>query len=103
MGLKYPPAVEPLPKQARATVASANRLVIFLREQTPSWCLLHEIAHAMTSTAEGHSDGHGKLFVGLYAQLIVRYLRMDMGALLRSIDDEGIEISLDAQAVFAII
>jgi hypothetical protein len=56
MGLKYPPAVELLPKQARPTVASASRLMIFLPEQTPSWCLLHEISHAMTSTAEGHSN-----------------------------------------------
>ena len=29
MGLKYPPGVKPLPKQARATVASATRLEIF--------------------------------------------------------------------------
>jgi hypothetical protein len=31
-----------------------------------SWCLLHEIAHAMSSTYDGLSDGHGPVFVGLY-------------------------------------
>jgi hypothetical protein len=103
MGLKYPPVVEALPKQARATVASANRLVISLPDRTPSWCLLHEIAHAMTSTVEGHSDGHGELFMGVYLRLIVRYLRMDISALMRSIDSDGIEISLSAQPVLTAI
>ena len=36
MGLRYPPEVERLPAQATATVASATRLSLKLREQTPS-------------------------------------------------------------------
>jgi hypothetical protein len=100
MGLKYPPAIERLPKQARATVASATRLVISLPEKTPAWCVLHEIAHAMTSSVEDQSDGHGSLFMGLYLQLIARYFRMDLGALLLSVDEDGIKIALEAQPVF---
>jgi hypothetical protein len=103
MGLKYPPAVEPLPRQASKTVASATRLSIFLSGRTPAWCVLHEIAHAMTSTVEEHSDGHGRLFMGLYLQLIVRYLRVDKSALMRSLDEEGIKVALQAQPVFASI
>jgi hypothetical protein len=53
MGLRYPPVVAPLPRQATATVARANRLSILLADRTPSWCLLHELAHAMTSHADG--------------------------------------------------
>ena len=68
-GLRYPPLVEPLPLQATATAASANRLSIFLPEQTASWCLLHELAHAMTSTEDGHSDGHGPVFLELRSAL----------------------------------
>jgi hypothetical protein len=43
MGLRYPPKVVPLPRQATATIASANRLSIWLAERTPSWCLLREL------------------------------------------------------------
>jgi len=59
MGLRFPPKVEPLPVQARSTVADASRLSIRLAEVSPSWYLLHELAHAMTSTHDGNSDGHG--------------------------------------------
>ena len=66
LGLRYPPRVEPLSRQATATLASANRLSIRLPEQTPSFCLLHELAHALSTTEDGHSDGHGPVFLGLY-------------------------------------
>jgi hypothetical protein len=60
MGLRYPPAVAPLSRQATTTVARANRVSILLADRTPSWCVLHELAHAMTSHADGRSDGHGR-------------------------------------------
>ena len=100
MGLRYPPAVQPLPRQAIATVASANRLSIFLPGLTPSWWLFHEIAHAMSSDADGSSDGHGEVFMGIYVQLLVRYLRLDKGKLLASLQDDGIAIAVDARPVF---
>ena len=100
MGLRYPPAVEPLPRQASVTIASADRLSILLPEQTPSWCLLHEIAHAMTSTADGSSDEHGEVFVGVYVQLLVRYLRLEQGKLLASLQDDGVVIAVDAKPIF---
>ncbi len=100
MGLCYPPAVAPLPRQASATVASADRLSIFLPERTPSWCLLHEIAHAMTSTADGSSDGHGEIFMGVYVPLLVRYLRLDRDQLLASLQEDGIAIAVDARPMF---
>jgi hypothetical protein len=101
IGLQYPPKVEPLPARAKATVASASRLSIFLPEQTPSWCLLHEIAHAMTSTMDGHSDGHGALFVGVYVRLISRYLRLDPAELIWSIELEDIQIESNALPTFS--
>ena len=72
MELLYPPKVESLPKQAKATVATATRLCIRLPDRLPSWCLLHEVAHAMTTTAEGWSDGHGAAFMGVYLRLLAR-------------------------------
>jgi hypothetical protein len=100
MGLRYPPAVAPLPRQASATIASANRLSIMLGDQTPSWCVLHELAHAMTSHADGRSDGHGPIFMGVYVRLIERYLRLDPKVLMDSLQDAGIAIARNAQPVF---
>jgi hypothetical protein len=100
MGLQYPPLVERLPRHARATLASANRLSLFLPDETPCWCLLHELAHAMSSTQDGRSDGHGPIFVGLYLQLLTRYLRLDAAALLASLHDANIEVEPDAEPIF---
>jgi len=99
-GLLYPPAVERLPRQARRTIASANRLALYLPEETPEWCLLHELAHAISTTADGHTDGHGPIFMGLYVLLLVRYLRLDQPALLKSLHQSNIRIFTDARPVF---
>jgi hypothetical protein len=100
MGLRFPPKVVRLPRQARATVADATRLLIRLSDTTSSWCLLHELAHAMSSTHEGGSDGHGPSFMGLYAQLLIRYLRVPPGALGRSLHEADIEVDMLARPVF---
>ena len=100
MGLCFPPKVEPLPRQARSTMADANRLTIRLAPTFPSWWLLHEIAHAMTSSHDGRSDGHGATFMGLYVQLLTRYLRLPMDALSASVHHAGIEIDHRAVPVF---
>jgi hypothetical protein len=100
MGLRYPPAVASLPRQARSTIARADRLSILLADRTPSWCLLHELAHAITSHADGRSDGHGPLFTGIYIQLLARYLRLNRRMLINSIRDAKIEILCDARPVF---
>ena len=100
MALRFPPKVMRLPRQARTTVADATRLVIRLADTTPSWCLLHELAHAMSSTHEGGSDGHGPRFMGLYAQMLIRYLRVPLGPLGQSLHDADIEIDMDATPAF---
>ena len=100
MGLLYPPRVERLPAQARCRVADANRLRIRLPAATPSWCLLHELAHAMTSTQEGVSDGHGPVFMGVYLQLLARYLRLDPAKLGASLAAARIQVRPGATPVF---
>ena len=99
-GLRFPPKVERLPRQARSTVADASRLSIRLTGSSPSWCLLHELAHAMSSTHDGHSDGHGPTFMGLYAQLVIRYLRVPADRLSQSLHAAGIEADMQAKPVF---
>jgi hypothetical protein len=100
MGLRYPPSVEPLPAQATATLARANRLSVMLPPRTPAWCLLHELAHAMTSTADGRSDGHGPAFMGVYLRLLARYLRLNPADLIRSATEAGIGVTGDARPAF---
>jgi hypothetical protein len=58
------------------------------------------LAHAMTIHADGRSDRHGPLFMGVYLQLIVRYLRLVPQILIDSLRDAGIEIIHDARLVF---
>lgn len=60
LGLRYPPCVEPLPRHATTTLARANRLAVFLPARIPSWCLLHELAHAMTTTDDGRCRNRGR-------------------------------------------
>jgi hypothetical protein len=81
-------------------MADANRLTIRLADACRSWWLLHEIAHAMTSSHDGWSDGHGKKFMGLYVQLLTRYLRLPMDALSASVHHAGIEIDHRTVPVF---
>ena len=100
MGLRYPPAVGRLAPQATATLARADRLSIWLVERTPSWFVLHELSHAMTSQADGRSDGHGPVFMGVYVRLLERYLRLDPRVLMDSLQDAGIAIARNAQPVF---
>jgi hypothetical protein len=99
-GLRFPPRVRPLPKQARATVARATRLAVEAPPELPSWVLLHELAHAMTSTAEGDNDGHGPRFVGLYLRLLARHARMPEEELARSLRAAGIAFDPEARPVF---
>ena len=54
----------------------------------------------MTSHADGRSDGHGPLFMGIYVQLLVRYLRLDRQMLISSLRSAKIEIVCDARPVF---
>jgi hypothetical protein len=99
-GLRFPPKVEHLPRQARSTVADATRLSIRLPESSPSWWLLHELAHALTRAADGQSEGHGPKFMGLYVKMLARYLRMPVDASLMSLEAADIEVDMRAEPIF---
>lgn len=100
-GLRFPPRVKPLPPQARRTIARATRLAIEAPTTLPSWVLLHEIAHALTATADGAGDGHGPAFVGTYLRLLVRHARLERAALEESLRAAGIRFDAAARPAFA--
>jgi hypothetical protein len=90
-GRRWPPRVRPLPRQARRTVARATRTAIECPPELPSWVLLHEVAHALTSDADGATDGHGPAFVATYLDLLVRHARLDRATLEASLREAGID------------
>lgn len=99
-GLRFPPRVHPLPRQARRTLARATRLRIEAPAELPTWVLLHELAHSLTSTAEGLSAGHGPRFTGMYLHLLVRHARMPEAALTASLRAAGIAWERRPRPVF---
>jgi hypothetical protein len=96
-GLRWPPRVRPLPRQARGTVARATRTAIEAPPELPSWVLLHEVAHALTSDVDGSHAGHGPDFVGLYLRLLVRHVRLDRALLEATLAEAGIAWTRDAR------
>ena len=54
----------------------------------------------MSSTHDERSDGHGQKFMGLYIQLLIRYLRLSADALSRSLYLSGIQVDTQAKPVF---
>ena len=49
---------------------------------------------------DGRSDGHGPKFVGIYAQLLMRYLRAPADALITSLHAAGIDMDMQAKPIF---
>lgn len=89
-GRRWPPRIRPMPRQARRTVARATRTIIEAPPTLPSWVLLHEIAHALTSDVDGRTAGHGPAFVGAYLRLLVAHARLDRAMLEASLRKAGI-------------
>lgn len=98
-GLRWPPRVRPR-RPSRTTLATGSRLAIEAPPSLPSWILLHEIAHALTSTADGHGDGHGPDFVGTYVRLLVRHCRLDRAMLAETLAADGIGWTPDPTPAF---
>jgi hypothetical protein len=92
LGLRYPPKVTPLPAQAKTLIGRADRLTIELADRLPSWCLLHELAHSLTSSVDGPGDGHGALFIATYMSLLARYLRLDESGLRQTARRAGLAV-----------
>jgi hypothetical protein len=101
-GLLNPPKVEPLSRATKRAAAMGNRLSVWLNpdEPTPTWVILHEIAHALTMTHEGHTDQHGPAFVGVYMNLLVKYLDVPLPLLLYAAQKDGVKFDLFAKPAF---
>ena len=98
-GLEYPPQV--LPRLRKKTKkAEGNRVGVWFGEKTYTWIVVHELSHSMTSLCNGQSNWHGSLFMGIYCQLLSRYLHLDFQELVDSARQVGIHVKEDAKPVF---
>jgi hypothetical protein len=100
--LLYPPRVAPMPRQARRTWATGSRTTIRLPQDrsTPMYVILHEIAHALSSTVDGDSDAHGPDYVGLYMGLLDRRLRIPVPLLMFTAAQHSVAFNLAAKPRF---
>lgn len=95
-GLLHAPRVLPMPAHARITHATGSRTTIRVPDDVATWVVLHEIAHAMTSTPE-KSDGHGPDYVGNYMRLLDRFLKIPTPLLMFTASEHKIIFNLHAK------
>ncbi len=98
-GLEYPPIIVPLAPNEKKASAKANRLKIWwpTNKSLPSFVLLHEVAHSMTTNYEGIGDRHGKDFVGVYMRLLNKHLRIPLPLLFYTAKVAGVEFDYQAR------
>jgi hypothetical protein len=81
-GLKHPPRVALLPKQARIKCADATRTVVrFEAHGATEIVILHELAHSMTTGIGALGHQHNEYFVGMFMTLIERVLKINLNVL----------------------
>lgn len=97
--LSFPPLVEKLPSQARKGGDGCRTKVRF-QGATYTFIILHELAHALTGICTGETNKHGALFMGMYCQLLNRYLNLDFDKLVQSAKEAGLKVKPDAKPVF---
>ncbi len=96
--LKWPPIVYALAPQERKAIGKGNRAsVLFPLEGSTELVILHELAHSMTSTADGHTDAHGPKFVGVYMRLLCEHLNVPLPLLMYSATRAGIDYDIHAK------
>ena len=92
MGLKFPPIVKVLPKQATTIAGDATRTVVrFQEEGVATRTILHELAHSMTAGIEGKGHQHNEYFVGMYMVLLEKYMKIDMLYLWYTAEKNGVK------------
>jgi hypothetical protein len=95
-GLKYPPLVGLLSEKAKHD-GEGDRLEVNFKRRTYTWIVLHELAHSMTSLHDGKTNGHGAYYVGMYAQLLSRYMNIDLQFIKDTLDKYHIKYELDVK------
>ena len=91
-GWLYPPSVM-RQRPCRRIVAKTNGDEVHLRDQTPAWVILHELAHVLTLKQESH----GADFVGVYLKLLDDVLNLSVVMMTPTLRLHGIKYNLGAR------
>jgi hypothetical protein len=98
-GLEYPPIVSLHPRK-NGRKSDGTRLELRFTLNSYTWIVIHELAHAMTTLCNDDSNQHGSLFMGMYCQLLNRYLYLDLTKLIESARNNGIVVKENVTPVF---
>lgn len=101
--LTNPPRVFAFPKHVTTKCGDANRIRIRFHEneKTPTWVILHEIAHSLTMTFDWEiADRHGPEFVGMYIHLVSKHLKFQPLALAYTAQISGVKFTLGVTPAF---
>jgi hypothetical protein len=96
-GWLFPPTVGKMAAHAKRVWANGNRTRINIRENTPAWVILHELAHTATGTIHGDSDGHGADFMGVYLKLLETVLGIPLPLTMYTLNKTGIKYNIGAK------
>lgn len=100
-GLRFPPAVESMPKQVTTALGDATRTKIRLVGSVPEWVVLHEVAHSMQARADvNETDYHGKLWLGTYMRLLEKFMGVPMPLMMYTATRAGLEYDIAARPMF---
>ncbi len=91
LGLIGAPRVSMMPAHAHRTWATGERTELRLRPETSAWVILHELAHALTMDHDGHCDGHGPKFVGMYIKILDKVLNIPLALTMYSLNHHGVK------------
>lgn len=78
MGLIGPPEVQALPINTK-WLGTGTRMVVKFRKNHPTTLdtILHELAHAMCGSINGAGHKHDEHFVGVYMELMIKFMDID--------------------------
>jgi len=99
-GLLFPPKVEILSKSKSWAKGCRTELLFRIDKLPNTSVILHELSHSMTFDHNMNGNHHGALFMGIYIQLLKRYMNMDSFKLIKSAEDLGLKVKIDAKPIF---
>jgi hypothetical protein len=101
--LLYPPKVRLLATQSKKG-GQANRSSIWLPPKSPTWVIIHEVAHSMNDsndiTDSLENDSHGPNYVGIYIKLLSKYLNISLPLMMYTLKRADIDFNLSARPLF---
>ena len=102
-GIQYPPQVKYLATQSRKG-GQANRSNIWLPPKSPTWVIIHEIAHSMNDSNDQiealDADGHGPNYMGIYMKLLAKHLNISLPLMMFTAKQSKLDFNLAACPLF---